>query len=182
MRIYHELDSIKRIAICIFGPDTSIKTSEFKKKADELYPGYATVMFRDASADKFKSLYKVAFKKRKHEVLLSLDFSFCVGISADSLYNLEICKMPENIKDDTVYYSKGCFSNEGRTGAYPDSFLCKTLEFDRCAEIYHNIKNIDKTYSIEPEIFYYHLKSLKLKTECINFENSNLFVWTAPIN
>lgn len=172
---------MKKIACCFYGnklPDDTIS----KICSDLTGENIHVTTFMSYSDDKFKSLESVAHIKRKYEIVNKFDFDICIAIDGitDSII------IPEPIDDNTVYYYSGAFINAS-TLICPGLFLAVSEIFDRACEFNINLPNINAHWlPLEQQNssgkFFYHLKSLMIKTKCINYENSSLFIRSTKIN
>ena len=173
---------MKNIAICIYGLEDE------NWPVEKIQPKDCTfTIFTDVNKDKYNSLFRVSFKKRDFEITNDFEFYICIAIYARTFISLDELLIPEVILDNKIYSSRGHFLHSNwRTGISMNMFLCKSIEFDRAAEYVHNIKNIPSgqsnnscNFTDEEEMFYFHLKSLFFNTECVNVEDSSMFIRTA---
>jgi hypothetical protein len=183
---------MNNLAICLYG--TSIDNVSIIKHYCEdalkyLLDSYNITYFENVEdADIYLSLWKVAFKKRQEELIKKNDFDICLAIdtsddNVNRFSNFE--PLLSNIhyyNDKKIYFSTGTFFPErGSTSVSPQIFFSNSLMFDLACNFglkRHTLPSNRKLGTIG-EDFYYFLKTLKIKTECINYENSDLFKRTA---
>lgn len=163
---------MKRLAICVYG-NNSIQDLLVETK--QKFPEYTPTVFVDTGPDKIKSLWNVSVKKRNYEIQHEFDFDVCIGLYSDSYNQYLNCKIPSVIEDNKIYFTQGHYRSQ-RTGISLNLILGKSYEFDRAAEFIDDLPFIDPKLTNEDEQFFYHLKSLILETECLNYANSSLFI------
>lgn len=181
---------ISHLAICLYGYERAVDLDVIKKTILEKLPMCRVKFFESFVPDTdpdirvFLSLQRVAFKKRSFEIQTKEEFDLCIALNINNHEEIKHFKMVRNPKSDTVYYTRGGY-NETYVVTFtnPDLFYADSFTFDRACEYYLNLPNIEmhrlRGYGNmifgHPEIFYYHLKTLILTTECVNNEDRNLF-------
>jgi|SRR5690606_12407662 len=160
-----------KIALCIY-------TDNADYKIDPALEAFGYEIFFEYHKNLFFALRNVSVKKRIHELKLLEEYDICIGYDPmrSNIDDLNL-KDPEYNK---VYYAYGHFnSTKFLTGAEPSLFFSKTVEFNRVCEFSDNYENI-KDLRLEKisEKFIFHIRSLYLRNECVNYENSNLFIRT----
>lgn len=163
-------------AVCIFGSENINDFLNIERRYNILFPG-ENLFFHVPDNDSMKSLWLTSNKKRKYEIENNTNFDLCVGIGINDIKLLDSLTIPKKIKDSVLYYSTGCFNHiYWNTEVYPRCFYANSITFDRTAEyIFTQIKDINLKVDTLGSRFYFHLKYLKIKAECINYENSSLF-------
>lgn len=170
---------MRTLALCFYGKMPA--DAALKEKAISRYPNCQCTVFESYDSDsRSKALMNVAFLKRQQEILNYTDFDVCLAIDTekDLLAHTLIRSI---IKPDTLYFTKGYYLTKrgGVTGVSPEIFYADSMTFDRAAEFFIGLQNTDLEWLTSrrvEEIFFYHLKSLAIKTECINRENSDMFI------
>ena len=162
------------IALCIYGPEIVSYGKLYSDFADA-YPEHTVTLFRDINENKLQSLWRVSTVKRNYEIEHQIEFDLCVGVySLDT--SLAHCKIPHDIVQDTLYFTNGYFDQSRfSTGVSMSCFFCRSYEFDRVSEFIHNVANIRIHLPDEESRFYFHIKSLMYRTECVNREDATLF-------
>lgn len=137
-----------------------------------------------ADDDIYKNLWISSFKKRQIELNLKKEFDICLAIDTSD-ETLALFLEHENLlstltkyQDDKIYFMKGSFTGgASATGVSPQMFFSNSLTFDFACNfgIQHKILPIPRKQGSIDVDFYYFLKTLKIKTECIHFVNPNLF-------
>lgn len=179
---------MSNIAICLFGPALN-ESNVLKVEAQLssfLSEGNKLVYFRDFSnLNPLKNLFNVCWKKQEFEFTNKTIFDTCIAIDPDLFLSCEQELIKEtDIKKismpdiDTMYFlegSGGNFISIKLSGFFSNSFI-----FDSICNF--SILNLDidedRTGGIPSTIeerFYWFVKSLKIKTVCINYENCSLF-------
>lgn len=164
---------MKKIALCIYTDNI-----DYNPEKDSSIHGLDYEIFFEFNPQIFHALRMVAFKKRLFELKHSDEFEVCIAYNpmCASLKDINVT----HIKENTIYYAYGKFDRtKYRVGANPALFYCGTLEFNRACEFADNIKNIRPFDPLTvDEQFLFHTRSLFLKDECVNYENSSLFIRT----
>ncbi len=173
-----------RIAICLYGLSTDTNLARTKLLCSSIFKfGQITYFESFVSNSIYENLWISAFKKRQHELDSKQVFDICLAIdttnSIDILSKLEIAEL--NIikyREDKLYFIAGeYFSDRGSTAISPSVFFSNSLIFDLACnfgKVFDKLPPFRKAKTIE-EDFYYFLKTLKIKTRCISYENSSLF-------
>ena len=172
-----------RLAICLYGLQTDtvdhiklLCSSIFKFEHITYFEGF------DSSC-MYENLWISAFKKRQHELDSKRVFDVCLAIDATS--SIDILSKPKiaelNIskyREEKLYFIAGeYFYDRGSTAISPSIFFSNSLIFDLACnfgKVFYKLPTFRKAKTIE-EDFYYFLKTLKIKTRCVNYENSSLF-------
>lgn len=166
------------IALCCFGKDTTNKTkilSEIEKK----FRNSIIHLFSFEDCDKNISLWKTSLLKRDFEIRNNMEFDLCIGINSDALISFDDFILPEKIEDNRVYFTIGWFNHKRwRTCLDLRSFFCKSVEFDRMAELHESVKFMPADLPEEEKVFY-HVKTLIFDPICSKHENSSLFIRSA---
>jgi len=162
---------MKKTALCIYTDDPSYKAP------DNILPnGDDYELFTDYNSNLFIALRNVSVKKRFFELKNNEEFDMCIAFDprrAD-INDLNI----STVKHNTIHYAYGSF-NRGKfvVAANPSLFYSGTVEFNRACEFIDNFTNInDPSVDTVFERFIFHIRSLYLKDECFNYENSSLFI------
>jgi hypothetical protein len=168
---------VLKLAICYFGKkDEREKVLDLARKK---FSNYEVTLFASIGEDKAHNLWKASLQKRNYEIENQIEFDVCVGVCSTNFVNFNNTNINELVKNK-VYYTSGYYLKAAhRTGAHLNIFYCQSIEFDRVAEFFHSVKSIDTGLTKESEQFFYHLKTLNFDTECINYENSSLFIRSA---
>ncbi len=171
---------MKKLAVCFYGHES--ETQAHLDLVFEKFKEFNISIFSSNAEDKLTALQEAAHKKHTSEILQKHNYDVCLAIdtsSIDLLYYTTI----NNIENNFVYFTKGFFKrNTVSTGVSTEIFYASSLTFDRACEMKINSEYIDIEWlrgRDSAELFYYHLKSLNIRTECINRENSNMFIRTA---
>ncbi len=170
---------MRKLALCFYGkiPATDIQKAEaiarFSNRDCILFENYDT-------ASRSKSLMNVSYLKRQFEILNHFSFDTCVAIDSESDALMHTV-LRYHARPGFVYFTKGYYltSHGGTTGVNPEIFYAESMTFDRAAELCIGMQNMDSDWMTSDrieEIFYLHLKSLDIKTECVNCENSDMFI------
>jgi hypothetical protein len=173
------------MAICLYGTSNANLPAIQQYCYDQL-SRYYDIEFFDHIDDKdtYASLWRSCFKKRHHELEIKKDFDICLAIDlADDTMALmsehsNLLSIIPCYKDDKLYYVRGSFTGEyAVTEASPQMFFSNSLTFDFACNFGIEQKNIPliRKKKIDDKNFYYFLKTLKIKTQCVHFENPKLF-------
>lgn len=172
-----------RIAICLYGLPTDT-IDHTKLLCSSIFKSEHITYFESFdSSCMYTNLWISAFKKRQHELDSKLVFDICLAIDVTS--SIVILSKPEiaelNIskyREEKLYFVAGeYFSDRGSTAISPSVFFSNSLIFDLACnfgKVFDKLPPFRKAKTIE-EDFYYFLKTLKIKTRCISYENSSLF-------
>jgi hypothetical protein len=164
-----------KLAVCLFGESVECGYEEYIKNVigmDNLY------IFHVPNNDLLKSLWLTADKKRQYEICSNLDFDICLGLRTNELNILEyinVDKVKVSCGQNVFYYPKGYFYNNC-TSIHLNGFYSSSFIFDRVSEFL--FADIDASFlnvKTLGSIFYYYLKYINIKLECVNYENSSLF-------
>lgn len=173
-----------RIAICLYGlPTDTVGRTKLLCSSIFKFSDPITYFESFGSSCVYENLWISAFKKRQHELDSKQVFDVCLAI--DTTSSIDILSKPEiaelNIseyREEKLYFITGeYFSNRGSTAISPSVFFSNSLIFDLACnfgKVFDKLPTFRKTETIE-EDFYYFLKTLKIKTRCVNYENSSLF-------
>lgn len=157
--------------------------------------------------DLYFNLWKCGIEKMDIEINERNNFSTIVAINTDNeevvehltdIKKFHLLLNPKNLfetKKNTLYYSLGSFIKGCRTGINPSLFYCDSVTFGLAINFGVVRKKVEQdfysslTYKPLLEVkdsllnndvyFYNFLKTIKIKTECINYENRGLFKRTA---
>jgi hypothetical protein len=169
-----------KLGICLFGTlhDRATKFKEIcysKFGANfviDLFEHYTT-------ADAYKNLWLVNFKKRQHEINNRFEYSGCIALNVNENWDNDF--IPIQYKEpalDKLYFAKGGIDlPRGATRISLAAFFASSHIFDMACSF--GLARGKFPFGIkartDEEEFYHYLKSLKIKTECVNYENSSLF-------
>lgn len=171
---------MKKLAVCFYGNE--LETQAHLNLVFEKFKEFDISTFSSNAAEKLDALQYVAHKKHTYEILQKCNFDVCLALDTASIDLLNYTYI-DNIENNFVYFTKGFFKHKTvSTGVSAEIFYASSLTFDRACEMKTNLAYIDMGWlrGHDPaELFYYHLKSLNIRTECINCENSNMFIRTA---
>ena len=168
---------MSKIAVCIFGREDK-NISAIKEKCKILFSDNIDFFFEPNNCV-FTSLWLTANKKRQNELLAKKEYDLCLGIMSSSIDIIDIIKVSP-VVNNVLYYSTGRFNGtKCSTEIIPSGFYADSITFDRASEfVFTKIKKENLRVDNIESRFYFHLKYLKINTECINYENSSLFKWT----
>lgn len=162
---------MNNIAICVYTDDPT-----YRYETDTNLKNLDYSVFFDYNPNLYRALMNVSVKKRLFETEKLHSFDICIAYNPirANLDNL-ILKKPQA---DTVYHAYGHFNREQHcVGAEPSLFYSRSVEFNRACEFIENYPNInDSRVQKMSEKFIFHIRSLHLKNECFNYENSSLFI------
>lgn len=173
----------KTAILCLHKSNSEIRDSILSHLND-----FKVDVLEDNTDDKFEAYYSMAVAKRNLEVSRHKEFDLCIVMSGtgDIYKNFRVDNLPVY---NVLYFITGhvgagtgtqdrISSSRITLSIDTDMFYSDSLVFDRACEYkFHKINT-----SIFPEKyntgndFYFHLKSLYINTECINYEDSSLFV------
>ncbi len=169
------------LAICFYGMPSREVKQVILNKCKEL----DFKLFESYNVDATKSLQDVSFKKRDYEIENNIEFKACLALNTtdiEMIKNFNVLRLGF-LRYNVLYFIKGYFNSvRYKTGVNPEMFYANSITFDRICEYHTNLNHIDRHWirsNKSEEIFYYHIKSLLIKAECVNHENSNLFIRTA---
>jgi len=170
---------MKTLAVCFYG--IKLADSVIIDLVLEKFKEYDISIFNECNPTTSVALLKVAHRKHSEEILNKHDYDICMAVHT-SAHNLIQHTTIKNLEPNFLYFTKGYFNEPDRsTGVSKEIFYATSLTFDRACEFKINLNYIDKRWlrSQGPEaLFYYHLKSLNIRTECIDCENSHMFIRT----
>jgi len=171
---------MNNLAVCIFG-NGKTNVTQIKNKCTEAFVDYNITFFYIPDNNEFRSLWLTANEKRQYEIFNGRDFNLCMGIRDTDTSIINDIKIKSSINTNILYFSIGRFNNKYYcTEIEPTGFYATSHIFDRVAEfIFTKITQINLRVDNVSARFYFHLKYLKIKTECVNYENSYLFKRTA---
>lgn len=137
----------------------------------------------------YYNLWRCVMKKRQHELDQKVNFRTVLAINTDSpiiteyitdvkLFHLIIdpVKLLET-KDDILYYCMGEFLPNNTTAIDTSIFYSNNVIFDMVANfgLVVDSLRVKRNNTNDFSNFFYYLKTLKIKAECINYENRGLF-------
>ena len=179
------------LAICLYGTNKDSGV-ELKQLLDKQFTEFNISYFESYDdADHYKNLWLSSFKKRQRELEIDTDFDACLAIDVTDIELAQLLKSDfytvlqpyklNDIQHHVVYFLKGAFYPVRVSTAISTSgFYADSVTFDLACNfntLAGKLSANTKAITCEEE-FYYFLKTLKIKTECINYENSSLFKWT----
>lgn len=172
---------MSELAVCLYGSKNSdpMITKEFcnSELGDKFHIHFYEYFEND---DPLINLWTVNFNKRQYEIKNTKEYSVCLALNVNATNeSLPIEKyLPLN---DQLYYIMGGFDIPTQTTFISlSAFFANSYIFDMVCSfglVKGKWQNLIKSRNIEEE-FYFYLKTLKIKTGCINYENSSLFKWT----
>lgn len=167
---------MKTLAICFYGLSV-VDGSTLVQKYSHVFDNYVVTIFINTNDNVFKSMWLVTHQKRKFEIDTKKDFDVCLLLCTDNIELLDHISIPI-LSDNKLYYTSGYIKlDKMSVGIKPSGLVSDSWTIDRISEFYVS-KTIDVKYlkndTIE-ERFFYFVKSLKITTECINYENSSMF-------
>jgi hypothetical protein len=177
--------NLRRTAVCFYGTSNK-NTLSIREYLDKSFSDLN--YFEHYDDDVYKSLWISNFKKRQVELALKQDFSSCLAIDTSDdtleliLNNTDLLSKINSCTDNKIYFVNGeFFLNKGSTSASPQIFFSNSFTFDLACNfgLQRSTLPLDRKLGTIGEDFYYFLKTLKIKTQCINYENRNLFKRTA---
>jgi hypothetical protein len=175
------------IAICLYGPQHYDTSATRYLCQEQLSSKFNNVAFYEhvGDSDPYKNLWLVSHKKRIEEINMREDYVMCLAI--DASYQWPDNKIPIHIFSgfslrpqfhEKLYYLQGGINlPRGATAISLTGFFASSLIFDLACNyglVRGKLPPGIKASSIEEE-FYHYVKSLKIKTECVNYEDSSLF-------
>lgn len=175
---------MKTALLCIHNSTPAIKNSILSRLGN-----FTVDVFEDnVTNDKFEAYYRMTVMKRDLEISRHREFDVCVAMSgtSDIHQHFQITDLP---KYNVLYFVAGhagagelpadrVGSSRITLSINTDMFYSDSIVFDRANEYkFHRINTsiFREKYDIGNN-FYFHLKSLRIDTECINYEDSNLFI------
>lgn len=182
------------IAVCIFGKEfNQEKILVIESKTRSLFPNSdQLVFFHDfTNPNPLRNLFNVSYKKQKYEFERKIFFTGCLALSIDDdrisqeLITSKEVDLFSQLDKNTLYFLTGSMNLStiykcAYTSIDPLGFFTNSFLFDLAC----NFVNVNSTFETdrnEPspshigERFYWYLKTLKIKTHCINYENRSLF-------
>lgn len=164
-----------QVAICIFGNNDNLNTIK-----DQITSKFVTSkldFFNVPDASLYKSLWLTANQKRQQELLRKKDYDICIGVNAQDHAILSVMGNPSFIDSNTLYFTEGEHIRRfNQTKVTISVFYSSSWVFDRVSEfMFTDVPPSYKRLNTDEENFYFHLKYLKIKTQCTNYENCNLF-------
>ena len=179
------------VAVCVHSMDDHGLNNQLKEKILRSLSNFSVIFFEHTNKDAdLKNLWNIAHQKRQYEIhYLKKEFDVCVSICVNEhtkdflssdilLYLLVNLTMISKVEENVLYFSTGGFKNsDSSTFIDPWVFYADSLTFDIASNfaVVQELLPQNKKSSTMPEDFYYYLKSLKVRTECINYENCGLF-------
>jgi hypothetical protein len=173
-------------AVCFYGTK-SVDTTELQAKLQKWFP-FPMTFFHHFDEDKFLALETVSHKKKTAEFQTHVEFKICMAYDTDVMFDVRHIEMvydadkKVDLQKNFIYYMTGGFDKKHwLTSVNPCVFIARSWEFDRACEYHTNLKNIPVNQIRGPSVddaakFYYHLQTLSLSTECVNYENRSLFI------
>lgn len=182
------------LAICIYGLEENRElVDKIKYENNIIFPTCRTTYFENVGdPDLYKNLWLASSKKRQNELINSSEYNICIAYNISDKFVSEYLFSPtnptysliitsstfEDTSSDKLYYVKGGYRpTRAFTEVSPSIFFSSSLIFDLAS----NFSVARPSFSIEinrgqdDEDFYYFLKTIRIKTECINYENRKLF-------
>ena len=172
------------IAVCLYGKSND-NTPFIKQYCKDNLLNNNIIYFENYDNDDlYKNLWISSFKKRQFELDRKVEFDICAAIdTSDDTFDLFLnhedllLKVPK-YQEEKLYFLKGSFIEEyNATGVSPQIFFSNSLIFDYVCNfgVQHSILPRQRKPGTIDISFYYFLKTLKIKTECIHFGNLELF-------
>lgn len=142
-----------------------------------------------SSLNLYLNLWRCATNRRNEELKTKKKFQTILGINTDDneltsmltdiqLFHLVIKpSILMETNDDVLYYARGQFDDQTyKTHIDPSIFYANSVVFDIASNFGLVLPSLRKKKdAIDDEIFFYYLKTHRIKTECINYENRGLF-------
>jgi hypothetical protein len=172
----------RRLAVCFFGDGDSLPIiQEINQRV--LDDPRLSVKYFGILPDiaKHKDIWVCSFQKRQYELDTGSDFDVCMAVDISVGANFK--EWAEKIFDfirtmeEKVYYVTGGFSHTFGTGINDCIFFAPSLIFDLACNAKMVTLPTGRHTSTKEQDFHFFLKTLKIKTECIYHENSDLFKW-----
>jgi hypothetical protein len=167
-----------KLAVCLYGALNN-SVPNIKNQCLILFgKTYELLYFENfEDTDLYKNLWFANFKKRQYEIENNSEFDVCLALGTNQMVLSHILRIPETLREK-LYFAKGeYFSRVASTAISPSIFFSNSLIFDVVCNfglVYKSLPPGRKSKLLE-EDFYYFLKTLKIETECINYENRSLF-------
>lgn len=184
------------IALCTIG--SSFDSNEVEKIESHIYmltrKNFFLSCFRDFNSDSvIKNLFNVCWNKQQYEYQHRIFFDICIAINANLFYSYDGTNLLDDLSIkyllnpelETLYFlsgKTGRFNGIQLTGFFCNSFLFDLVCNYSLLDIKINEDRLGGIPTLFDERFYWFLKSYKIKTQCINYENSNLFKRSTPNN
>lgn len=186
------LTNILNLAICIYGSKENRElVQRIRSENDRIFSGHQVTYFEITSDPVLhKNLWLASFKKRQHELNNIVEFDVCLALNIDDEWIVDFLYSPsnpainliidppkfKNISNEKLYFIKGAYS-KGYTIISPSIFFASSLIFDLACNfgVARPMFPIERGRGTDEEDFYFFLKTLRIKTECTNYENSSLF-------
>jgi organic radical activating enzyme len=164
----------QKIAVCLYGSQGAnlIKIKEhFNEKLSQTFNIDYYAHFDDT--DLYKNLWISNFKKRQVEIEDNFEYYACIAFDVSKDWDDTLLIPEENIENNTLYFLKGGMNDiQAATKIDLSIFFANSHIFDIVCSYELVRKSINL---VNEEAFYYYLKTLKINTKCINYENSSLF-------
>lgn len=176
------------IAVCLYG-------KEFDQSKIEKIESYFYMLLKEnnnisffksfTDIDMMENLCNICWHKQTHEFENKVLFDSCLAINSDlfldysdPLIDVNNLEDLENPNINTLYFLTG--TSKRFIEIEPTGFFCNSFIFDLvCNYSFTNLKIDEDRLGGIPRLlgerFYWFIKSFKIKTQCINYENSNLF-------
>lgn len=164
---------MKQVALCIYSDNSN------HNHVNTTVNGIDCEIFSCYNDNLLQALKNVSINKRHFEIENLHKFDICIAYNPKNA-NINDINI-SYIRDNTIFYAYGNVSTgRYRVGANPSLFYSHSIEFNRACEFIDNLNNIRPFDPLSlDEKFIFHLRSLFLKDECVNYENSSLFIRTA---
>lgn len=184
------------IAVCMFGASIDLsKISAIESYLKSIFDEkYRLIFFNNFTYTHYlKNLFNVCYEKQKYEFENNIIFEGCIALNIDHstvVDNLLIAekdiKFFQKLDVNTLYFLSGDNTNTktriDMTGFFANSFVFDTVCNFPIIDINVDQDRDDDIPTKIEEKFYWFAKSLKIKTKCINYENSSLFKRTTENN
>lgn len=181
----------RNLCVCYYGTKDNQKTinkinSVWNKTFDIDRVSYYSDF---SSSNLYLNLWRCATNRRNEELRIKKKFQTILGINTDDdelismltdiqLFHLIIKpSILMETNSDILYYARGRFDDQTyKTHIDPSIFYANSVVFDIASNFGLVLSSLkEKKNAIDDEIFFYYLKTLRIKTECINYENRGLF-------
>jgi hypothetical protein len=172
------MEEIVNIAICLFGDKPCFGVdSELETWLNSLRNDNNILMFESCDVCVYKSIWLSSNLKRQHEIKAKIDFDLCIALHTSQLAEVNNIHILPKLQPDVLYFSNGGINLKTlRTRVCMNGMYSQSVTFDRvCEFIFYDTPYLASSDMIMEERFYYYVKSLNIRTECINYENSSLF-------
>lgn len=177
---------VQKLAFCIYGL-TNNRVDLIKDQIRHKFSRSHISFFEEFALNEsgtLHSLHRCSLKKRNFEIENHKEFDACIAFDINAIDKLQNLSIVPEIRNHKVYSVTGSFNEPYyTTGIGIEIFYADSMTFDRACEFVLNIPNFKlhaiRGYNKIPLstaiLFYFHLQTLKLNTECINYEDSSLY-------